>query len=381
MIADAAPRSAIRPSSPAQEMWCPPSPAAARRSAALRRGPRLRLAGGRGALSGCAPRCVGVRRPHARRATARAVKLGSRKCSMALPPPSAAGMPTKPATIAPTASTMQRHRHRLRRLVRSVPPAVPPCRRLRRRGRRPLRRGWRARGSRRARAAVLPRGPAVVPEERHRHQAEHVERRHQRRHDRHAPDDLVVEERLVEDLVLAEEPRERRDARDRQRPDQHRHEGDRQVLLQAAHVPHVLLAGHRVDDRAGAEEEQGLEERVRHQVERAGRERAHAHRQEHVAELRHRRVRQHALDVVLHQADRRRHERRRHADDGHDLHRHRRVARRAPRCGPPCTRPPSPSSPRGSGPTPASGLPSRPAARRTAGSAPTCPWRRRTAAA
>ena len=33
-----------------------------------------------------------------------AVKLGSRKCSMVLPPPSAAEMPMNPATIAPIAS-------------------------------------------------------------------------------------------------------------------------------------------------------------------------------------------------------------------------------------------------------------------------------------
>ena len=48
-------------------------------------------------------------------------------------------------------------------------------------------------------------------------------------------------------------------------------------------------------------------------------ERADAHRQEHVAELRHGRVRQHALDVVLHQADGAGHQRGGHADDGDDL--------------------------------------------------------------
>ena len=44
------------------------------------------------------------------------------------------------------------------------------------------------------------------------------------------------------------------------------------------------------------------------------RERADAHRQEHVAELRHGRVREHALDVVLDEADRAGHERRGRAD-------------------------------------------------------------------
>ena len=54
--------------------------------------------------------------------------------------------------------------------------------------------------------------------------------------------------------------------------------------------------------------------------------RADAHRQKHVAELRDRRVGQHALDVVLHQADRAGHQRRRDADDRHDRQRLRRVA-------------------------------------------------------
>ena len=75
------------------------------------------------------------------------------------------------------------------------------------------------------------------------------------------------------------------------------------LFLSAAHVAHVLLAAHGVDHRAGAEEEQGLEERVREQVEDRDPVRADAERQEHVAELADRRVRQHALDVVLHQRD------------------------------------------------------------------------------
>ena len=47
-----------------------------------------------------------------------------------------------------------------------------------------------------------------------------------------------------------------------------------------AHLPHVLLAAHGVDDAAGAEEEQRLEEGVRHEVEdgRAGQRRRRAPR-------------------------------------------------------------------------------------------------------
>ena len=86
------------------------------------------------------------------------------------------------------------------------------------------------------------------------------------------------------------------------------------MLLEATHLADVLLAVQRVDDRARTEEQAGLEERVGHQVEDAGAERAHAHGQEHVTQLRHGRIRQHALDVVLHQADGAGHQRRRGTD-------------------------------------------------------------------
>src|SRR5207253_6958435 len=44
----------------------------------------------------------------------------------------------------------------------------------------------------------------------------------------------------------------------RQRPDHHGRERHRLIFLQAAHVPHVLFAGHRVDHRPAAEEEERL---------------------------------------------------------------------------------------------------------------------------
>ena len=59
---------------------------------------------------------------------------------------------------------------------------------------------------------------------------------------------------------------------------------------------------HRVDDAAGAEEEAGLEEGVREDVEEAGRERADADAEEHEAELAHGGVGEHLLDVVLDEA-------------------------------------------------------------------------------
>ncbi len=68
-------------------------------------------------------------------------------------------------------------------------------------------------------------------------------------------------------------------------------------------IAHILLAAQRVDHRPGREEEQRLEERMRHQVEDRRRVRRDAASQEHVAKLRDGRVCQHALDVVLHHAD------------------------------------------------------------------------------
>ena len=176
------------------------------------------------------------------------------------------------------------------------------------------RRGPRPRVRRRGRSRYAP-----LAVERQEHEAEHVGGRQQRREHADGPEDPVaVRERAPEDLVLAEESGEPGHAGNRDRADQEGPVGDRQPLLQAAHVADVLLAAERVDDRARPEEEQGLEERVRIEVEDAGRVRAHAHGEEHVPELRDRRVRQHALDVVLHEADGARHQRRDAADDRHD---------------------------------------------------------------
>ncbi len=99
----------------------------------------------------------------------------------------------------------------------------------------------------------------------------------------------------------------------------------RQLGPQAAHLPHVLLVVHGVDHRAGAEEQQRLEEGVGEQVEHAGLVGADAAGDEHVAELRAGRIGDDALDVVLHQADGRREERGDRADERRRTRRHGRV--------------------------------------------------------
>jgi hypothetical protein len=131
---------------------------------------------------------------------------------------------------------------------------------------------------------------------------------------------------LEQNLVLAEEAGKSRYAGDGNRRHHERGERDRQVLPQSTHVADVLFTVQRVNDGTGSQEQTGLEERVRIEMEDAGAERADAHRQEHQAELRHGGVREHALDVVLHEPDGRGHQGRRGADDGDNHHRLRRVA-------------------------------------------------------
>ena len=74
-------------------------------------------------------------------------------------------------------------------------------------------------------------------------------------------------------------------------------------LSEAAHSGHVLFARVGVDHRAGAEEEAGFEERVRHDVEDRDGESADPGGEEHITELGNGRVGEDLLDVVLHQGD------------------------------------------------------------------------------
>ena len=104
-------------------------------------------------------------------------------------------------------------------------------------------------------------------------------------------------DREREDLVLREEARHRRHAGQRQRADRERDERERHRLPEAAHAVERLGARHRPDDRAGAHEQQRLEEGVRHQVEEAGAVGGDRDAQHHVADLRDRGVRDHALEV------------------------------------------------------------------------------------
>ena len=121
-----------------------------------------------------------------------------------------------------------------------------------------------------------------------------------------------------EDDVLGEKAREKRHAGQRQAADPHQQISERDGFPDAAHLAHVLLVGHGVNHRAGAEEEKRLEEGVRGQMEHAGRIGRYAAGKEHVAELATGRIRDHPLDIVLRDGDGGGEYRRGSADEGDD---------------------------------------------------------------
>ena len=164
--------------------------------------------------------------------------------------------------------------------------------------------------------------------ERHEDEPPGIEAGEGRRNDEHPEGEHVQRrmrgERRLDDRVLRDEARrtDRRErdaeAGERQRADDHGPVGHGNVGAQPAHAPHVLFVGHGVDDRAGAQEQQRLEEGVGEQVEDARAIGADAHGREHVAELRAGRVGDDPLDVVLHETDGRGEERRHRSDDRHE---------------------------------------------------------------
>ena len=146
---------------------------------------------------------------------------------------------------------------------------------------------------------VEPRGAEKCQEQ----QAEHVERSEARGQNAKSPQQRAGALRGEKNLVLAEEPGKSRRAGNRECSHEHRPESPRNFLAQTAHLAHVLFAAHRVNHAACRKKQQSLEERMRHQMEYTGAESSHTAGQEHVAELRHRRVRQNFFDISLYQAN------------------------------------------------------------------------------
>ena len=123
-------------------------------------------------------------------------------------------------------------------------------------------------------------------------------------------------ERLRDDRILREEACREREACEAEAADQERPTDDAEALhvAEARHLAEVELSRHAVHDRAAAQEEECLEERVREDVIDRAEGRANAEAEEHVSELRDGGVRHHAFDVVLRHADRGGEERRDAAD-------------------------------------------------------------------
>ena len=147
---------------------------------------------------------------------------------------------------------------------------------------------------------------ARLAEEREEDQPEHVERSESRAKQAEQPkqqSSVRGGTRGVQNFVLAEKTRESRDSGDCERGDKHRPERNGNFCAQAAHVGHFLVAAHGVNHAAGREEEQALEESVRHQVKDAGGVGPDSQAEKHVAELRDGGVGEDFLDVGLHQAD------------------------------------------------------------------------------
>ena len=164
----------------------------------------------------------------------------------------------------------QRQGHDPRRLVGLVAvPAAGPCRRGAR---------WPAR-CRLARSARRPAPVAAsaqrLAEEHHEHLAAHVEGGEQRGDQADGPQDLALPAGAAPRRTAGSRPSTRSPENGGtpaigQPADDERGRRDRHELAQAAHAAHVLLAVHAVDDRAGPEEQQRLEEGVGDHVEDGG---------------------------------------------------------------------------------------------------------------
>ena len=126
---------------------------------------------------------------------------------------------------------------------------------------------------------------------------------------------VTTRERRRSDAVLRPEPGEDRDPHQRESADRERDVRARHDRPEAAHLADVLLAVQVVDDEAGRHEEQRLEEGVHREVEDRVAVRPDPRGHEHVADLRHRRVRDDALDVPLDERNDTRHQERDRAED------------------------------------------------------------------
>ena len=163
------------------------------------------------------------------------------------------------------------------------------------------------------RADLVPAGLAAEGQHL---QARHVVRREDGGQQAQRPQRLVVGEHVGQHVALGPEAGQGRDAGDGQPADGEGDRGPLHDLAQGAHALEVLLAVEPVDGRAGGQEEQALEEGVRHHQEDGGDVGPRPDGQDHVADLRDGGEGEHLLDVLLRAGDGGGHEGGDAADDG-----------------------------------------------------------------
>ena len=147
---------------------------------------------------------------------------------------------------------------------------------------------------------VLRVARARAPHEHDEEEPEHVERGEQGGAGGDPEDGGVAAVGVGDDQVLAEISAEARAADERERAGHEAEGGERHAAEESAHFPDILLVVQGDDDRPRAEEEEAFEERVGEKVEDGDIvDRRDGDADDHVAELRDRRIGEDALDVVL----------------------------------------------------------------------------------
>src|SRR5215472_2542399 len=115
---------------------------------------------------------------------------------------------------------------------------------------------------------------ARIAKKREKHETEHVKGGHARGDEADHPKCPMLLESAPENLVLAEESSQGRNAGDRQCGHEKGFRRNRNPVPQAAHFLNVLFTRHRMNHAACAEEQKRFEESVRHQMENTSRKSA-----------------------------------------------------------------------------------------------------------
>src|SRR5260221_1861406 len=161
---------------------------------------------------------------------------------------------------------------------------------------------------------------AAITEERKEEHAEHIKRGEARGNEADNPEQEKTVEGPAKDFILAEKTGEGKNSGNRQSGDQHGVVSELDLLVEAAHFADVLLSRHGVDNAAGAEEREGFEEGVGHEVKNSGGEGAYTEGEEHVAELADGGIGENFFDVGLDEGHGGGKNRCGGSYDGHDVH-------------------------------------------------------------